>query len=48
MEDIINSLRNVNNVQLKEEIEYFWEKSETKSKQKGYRFFFITSTHNDY
>lgn len=43
MEDIMNSLRNVKNVELKEEIEYFWERVDPKSKQKYYRFFFITS-----
>lgn len=32
MEDILNSLRNVKNVELKEEIEYYWERSDPKSK----------------
>jgi hypothetical protein len=42
MEDIINAIRRVNTVEMKEEIEYHWDLIEPKSKQKYHRFFFIT------
>lgn len=31
MEDVVNAIRKVNNVELNEEIEYHWERTETKS-----------------
>lgn len=43
MEDIVNVIRNVNTVELEEEVEYSWERIEPKTKEKFYRFFFISS-----
>ena len=39
MEDILNFLKNRPSVETDEDIEYFLEKTETKSNQKFYRFF---------